>query len=333
MKVTGFGDLLIHFSPVCGERFMQTDYMKMSFTGAEANVCAALAFWGIDTAFVTRVPENALAKRALSFIKGFGIDTDMCAYGGERIGVYYLENGASVRASKVIYDRNHSGFTQSDISHYDIDKILENTDILYLTGITCALSENLFETCSELCKKAYEKGVKVYFDVNYRPALGTPEMAGSILMKLSPYIHCLITNEEHLKMLTGISTNYGEDEPEKRLSDLTDNARSITGITKIAITVRRTLSASDSITYASYSDGKDFAVSNTYATHVVDRVGSGDAFSAGLIYGIISGMGVADAVEFGAASCAFKHTVHGDIGFAEISEIKEAIEKSNDVKR
>ena len=152
-------------------------------------------------------------------------------------------------------------------------------------------------------------------------------------MQLAPYIHCLITNEEHLKMLTGILTDFGENEAESRLSDLTDKARKLTDIERIAITVRRTPSASDAITYASYDDGTDFAVSRVYNTHVVDRVGSGDAFSAGLIYGIISGMNASDAVEFGAASCSFKHTVHGDMGFAEVSEIKAVIEKSNAVKR
>ena len=333
MKVLGFGDLLIHFSPMCCDRFMQTDSVKMSFTGAEANVCCALGMWDEDISFVTRVPDNILSKRALTFLKGQNIDTSHVAFGGKRIGVYYLENGASVRSSLVIYDRENSGFTESVSSDYDIDGMLEGVSVLYLTGITCMLSENLFETSKILCKKAYERGVKIFFDVNYRPALGTPKQSGGILKELAPYIFCLITNEEHIKMLLGISSEYGEEDVSERLTDITDKARNILHIPQIAVTVRRTPSASDSVTFAAFNDGKDFAISKVYRTHVVDRVGSGDAFSAGLIYGHIHGFNVSDAVEFAAASCAFKHTVHGDIGFACVDEITAVIKGNTDVKR
>ena len=334
MKIIGLGDYMIHFSPFGNERFMQADAMRMSFTGAEANVCAALALWGEDVSFVTRVPENALSEKGLMFLRSFGIDTRYIVRGGKRMGLYFLENGASVRPSQVIYDRMDSGFTEAQKEDFDIPSILDGADAFYLTGITPALSENLMDCVLAFCKEAKKRNIRVVFDVNFRPTLLSADKAGENLRKLAPFITHLIGNEEHLKMLLGIESAFGEDSRKHRLRDIATQARTILGIPYIAVTVRRTLSASDALTYAAFLCGEEFAVSPEYHTHVVDRVGSGDAFSAGLIYGLAKGYTVTDTVGFASASCALKHTVMNDINFSDPDEIGKLMKNgASDVRR
>ena len=334
MKTVGFGDYLIHFSPFGNERFMQADSMRMSFTGAEANVCAALSLWGEAVSFVTRLPKNPLTQTGVMFLRSFGIDTCHIAWGGKRMGLYFLENGASVRPSQVIYDRMDSGFTEAVTEDFDIPAILNGADVFYLTGITPALSENLRECALAFCKEARKKNIRVVFDVNFRTTLLSAEQAGENLRKFAPYITHLIGNEEHLKMLLGISSKFGEDSRKNRLRGIAEQTRMILGIPHVAVTVRRTLSASDAVTYAAFLSGEDFAVSTEYRTHVVDRVGSGDAFSAGLIYGLAHEFSVEDTVGFAAASSAIKHTITNDINFASAEEIEKLMKNgASDVRR
>lgn len=334
MKIVGFGDFLIHLSPEGNERFFQANSFKVSYTGAEANVCAALGYWGADVGFVTRVPDHALANRGISNLRALGVDTSGCAIGKERLGVFYLENGTSLRPSSVIYDRFNSSITEASYEDFDWDRILSDADMLYLTGITPVLSDKLYEICKKLLPEAKKRGVQVAYDVNFRPTLTTPQRAGEILREFAPCITTLIGNEEHLKMLLGISSEYGEDETEKRLTDITDKTRAILGVDRIAVTVRRTLSASDAIVFASLSQNGEFAVSGRHQIHVVDRVGSGDAFSAGIIYSVINNLPTDEAINFAAASNAMKHTILNDINYATVDEIKRlATDKSMDVKR
>ncbi|MBR5307855.1 MAG: sugar kinase [Clostridia bacterium] len=334
MKTVGFGDFLIHFSPIGDERFAQSEYMQMSFTGAEANVCAALSYWGEQTKFVTRLPEHALAKKGVSFLRSFGIDTENISYGDGRMGVYYLENGRFLRSSSVIYDRDGSVFTASGYDDYDWDAIFNDADVFYVSGITPALSESLFETVKRAMAEAKSRSIRVFFDINYRPKLATPIEYYDIIKELLPYISYLIGNEEHLKMIFGISSEYGENEPERRLSDIIAKVREKTEIEHIAVTVRRTISASEALVYAAFSSGKDFAISPQIRTGVVDRVGSGDAFSAGLIYATVNGYCIDKAIRFASASGALKHTVTKDINFASVEEIQDIMNQAvNDVRR
>ena len=334
MRITGFGDFLIHLSPMANERFMQAETMRMSFTGAEANTCAALSLWGENVSFVTRLPEHPLAQKGVMALKSFGINTQHIAWGGKRMGLYFLENGASVRPSQVIYDRMDSGFTESSIKDFDIEAILSQTDTLYLTGITPALSEGLMDTSLTLCQEAHKHGIDITYDINFRPTLLSAKEAGINLKKLAPYITTLIGNEEHIKMLLDITSEFGENDREKRLLDIINQAREILSIPQIAVTVRRTLSASDSIIYAAFFDGKHFAVSPEYRLHVVDRVGSGDAFSSGLLYAKAKDFSVSDTVCFAAAACAMKHTITNDINFATVDEITKLMNfGTSDVRR
>ena len=259
MKVVGFGDFMIHFSPVLDQRFMQS--RMMSYTGAEANVCAALGLWGEKTAFVTCLPDHALAQSGINFLKSLSVDTAHIVTGEGRMGTYYLEKGSGVRPSVVIYDRLPSAFSESGYDSYDWETTLEDADILYLTGITPALSESLLDCTEKLCKLAASYGMLVFFDVNHRPKLQNEEKARAIFKRLCPYITDLIGNEEHLKMLLGICSDYGEDQWEKRLMDIAEKTTELTGISNVAVTMRRTPSASRAIFGAAYMDAEETAVS------------------------------------------------------------------------
>lgn len=334
MKITCFGDFLIHFSPIGDERFAQTEFMQMSFTGAEANVSAALSYWGEKTNFVTRLPKHSLAQKGVSFLKSFGVDTESISYGDGRMGVYYLENGKFLRPSSVIYDRDNTSFTNSTYEDYDWDSIFYGTEIFYISGITPTLSKSLFETTKKAVIEAKKRNIKVFFDINYRPKLATPTESYEIINELLPYITCLIGNEEHIKMIFGITSAYGENEEEKRITDMLNKTKEKTKIDTIAITVRRTISASESIVCAGYLTSQETFITQRIKTGVIDRVGSGDAFSAGLLYSWVHKYSTEEAIRFAIASSALKHTITKDINYASVEEIKDVMNMvRNDVKR
>lgn len=333
MKVVGFGDFLMHLSPTEKMRFAQADTMRLSFTGAEANVLSALGLWGTPTDFVTRIPRHALSERGVSFLRGLSVGTEHIAYGEGRMGVYFLESGYSLRPSQVIYDRMGTAFTESSFGDYDWDAILADADIFCLSGITPALSDALFACTREVLAECKRRGILVVFDVNLRPAICDIVRSREIFSALSPYVGCLISNEEHLKQLLDVAVDKDPEDPE-RLPLLADIARARTGIERIAITVRRTPSASRAVVTAAYHDGRDFAVGTTRTIDVVDRVGSGDAFTAGLVYSIIKEKSALDAVEFAIASSAIKHTVYNDVNFATVREIETLVKSTScDVRR
>lgn len=334
MKIVGFGDLLIHFSPIMDQRLMQAELMQMSFTGAEANVCAALALWGERVELVTRLPRHALADKAVSFFRGLGVTTEHVARGDGRMGIYFLEKGAGVRSSGVIYDRADSAFTKSKFEDYDFNAALEGADALYVSGITPVLSDSLSDCCERLAALARSRGLRVFYDVNLRPSLCDLDTARQKAAKILPYVTDLIGNEEHLKSLFAISSSYGENECEARLRDLIDAVREQTGIPRISVTVRRTISASEVVFYAAHSDGDAFALSRSHRTLVVDRVGSGDSFSAGIVYAASQGYDCRDTVDFAAAACILKHTIGNDVCFAGVDEIRSlAAGQGRDVRR
>ena len=322
MKIVGFGDLLIHFSPIMNERFAQSKFVQMSFTGAEANVCAAIGLWGEKTELVTKLPENILAESGVAFMKSLSVNTEHIKYGDGRMGTYYLEKGHGLRSSVVVYDRAHSVFCESKFEDYDWDEILNGADALYITGITPALSDSLFDATLKAVKLAREKKIRVFYDVNYRAKLLSIEKAAQIFEALSPYITDLVGNEEHLKGILSLKTELGEEMIEERLTTLAQTVSEKTGIKNIAVTARRTVSADHTLFCAAYFDGKCLAISPRYDIYPLDRVGSGDAFSAGLIYSALNGYSAEECASFAAASCAMKHEISNDINFASVKEIR-----------
>lgn len=332
MNIVCFGDYLIHFSPHDNDRFLQTDLMSLSFTGAEANVCCALSFWGEKTQFVTKIPDNALSLKGKMFLNSFGIETDNIKYGEGRMGLYFLEKGYALRPSSVIYDRTNTVFTNSHFEDYDWDNILKSARAFYLSGITPSLSESLFKCCKMVLKKAREYNIPVFYDVNLRPAICSLEKSREIFYSLSPYITYLISNEEHLKQL--LCYEKGENKREERLLSLSKFASRKLQIDNIAITVRRTLTAHQTVIYSSFFNGEDIAFSPKYEIDVVDRVGSGDAFSAGIVYSVLNDFGLQKTVNFAIASCALKHTINSDINFSTLNEIENTVKNSRlDVRR
>ena len=249
------------------------------------------------------------------------------------MGLYFLEKGASLRSSSVIYDRDSTVFTNTCFEAYNWNEIFKECMAFYTTGITAALSDNLKECTKKALITAKEKGVFTFFDLNFRSKLGTYEHFKNIIMDLSPYIDCLIINEEHSKMLFGLCSEFLENETEKRLNDYISKVRGKTGILNIAMPVRRTLSSSDARIYGAYSCGGGFGISKAYDIHVVDRVGSGDAFSAGIIYSYMHSMNPSETAEFSVASSAYKHTVESDINFSSLDEIYSIASGVFDVKR
>lgn len=330
--VVGFGDFLVHFSPIENERFIQADFMKMSFTGAEANVCLALGFWDEETSFVTKLPNHALSRKGISFLKGHGVNTQYIRYGEGRMGIYFLEKGYSLRPSSVIYDRADSLFVKSEYTDYDWHSILSVAKAFYLSGITPSLSESLFNCCKKVLAECKIRNIPVFYDVNLRPSLCNIEKSRQIFTELYPCIDYLIGNEEHLKLLFELNTP--ESENLNRLYDLTKLIQAQTKINNIAIPVRRTLSANKATIYASFFNGSEFATSTERTIDVVDRVGSGDAFSAGILYSAIHNFDAKNTVEFATASSALKHTINNDVNFSTVQEISDlVISKSRDVKR
>ena len=326
MKLVGFGDLLIHFSPIMNERFAQSKFVQMSFTGVEANVCAAIGLWGERCELVTKLPENILAESGVSFLKSLSVGTEHIKYGDGRMGTYYLEKGHGLRSSVVVYDRAHSVFCGSSFEDYDWNEIFNGADALYVTGITPALSDGLFDAALKAVKLASEKGIRVFYDVNYRSKLLSMEKAAQIFGALSPYITDLIGNEEHLKGILSLKCELGEEMVEERLEEISRAVSEKTGISRVAVTARRTLSADHTVFCAAYFDGAELAISPRYDIYPLDRVGSGDAFSAGLIYSALNGCGVRECVAFAAASCAMKHEISNDINFASVKEIRALME-------
>lgn len=332
MSIVGFGDFLMHFSPHDNDRFLQASSMDITFTGAEANVCAALGFWKEKVRFVTKLPPHDLSLKGKMFLKGFDIDTDFIQYDNGRMGVYFLEKGHSVRPSSVIYDRLGTVFTNSKYEDYNWDEILKDASAFYISGITPSLSDSLFDCCEKALKKSHKMGIPVFYDVNLRPSICDIEKSRIIFERLSPYITYLISNEEHLKQILDYS--QAETEDKKRLLDLSQTISAKTDIKNIVITVRRTISAHQSTIFASYFNGENIAISPKYELDIVDRVGSGDAFSAGIVYSHINGFDIYDAIKFSAASCALKHTINSDINFSNVDEIKAATKILNyDVNR
>ena len=324
-KVVGFGDYILRLSPEGYLKFIQADKFVTFYTGAEANVCTSLAYMGVPTQFVTRLPENAIAECALTTLRKFGVGTDHIAYGGERIGIFYAEKGASQRPSKIVYDRKHSSFSTSTTADYNWKEILKDAGYFHFTGITPALGENLAEICLEACKVAKELGVKVSCDLNYRKNLWTRAEAKATMEKLLEYVDVLIANEEDAADVLDIHAS-NTDIISGKLDrngyiEVADKISKKYNIGAVAITLRKSISASDNDWSALlYTDGKPY-FSKEYHIHIVDRVGGGDSFGAGLIYAMNNGFDTQQTIEYAAAASCLKQTIELDVNLSKPADI------------
>ena len=326
-KIVTFGEIMLRLAPDGYKRFVQASEYGATYGGGEANVAVSLANFGFDAKFVTKLPKHEIGQAAVNCLRGYGVDTSEITRGGNRVGIYFLEKGASQRPSKVIYDRAGSAFAVAEKKDFDWDKIFEGVEWFHFTGITPALGDNVAEICLDALKTAKAKGITVSCDLNYRKNLWSREKAGEVMGKLCKYVDVCISNEEDASDVFGIKPdenditggklNYeGYRSVAKKLSDRF-------GFKSVAITLRASISANDNNWAAMLYDGNDCYFSKNYPIHIVDRVGGGDSFGAGLIYSIISGYTSQEAIEFAVAASCLKHSVEGDFNQISVDEVKK----------
>lgn len=308
------------------KRFVQADSFDVTYGGGEANVAAALCNYGLQGTFVSKIPDNPIGQSAINHLRRYGVDTQFVARGGNRLGIYFLETGASMRASQVVYDRAHAAIAEADISDFDFDKIFEGADWFHTTGITPALSDKAAALTEAALKAARAKGVTTSIDLNYRKKLWSPEKSREVMTNLCQYVDVCIGNEEDAKIMLGFK-GQGTDvtKGELNLDGYKDAFRQMKekfDFKYIASTLRESHSASDNGWSALVYDGNEYYHTKQYEIRLIDRVGGGDSFASGFIFGLVTGMEMKDAAEFGVAASALKQTIPGDLNHATLSEVK-----------
>ncbi|MGL4737297.1 MAG: PfkB family carbohydrate kinase [Cellulosilyticaceae bacterium] len=326
MKVVTFGEIMLRLAPEGYLRFNQGNKLEATYGGAEANVAISLAHLGVPSSFVTKLPANDMAQGAIDELRKYGVDTSSIVRGGERIGIYFLEKGASQRASKVIYDRAYSAMSEVRQGEFDWDTIFADATWFHFTGITPALSEDLTTICLQACREARARGITVSCDVNYRPKLWSIEKAREVLSELMYSVDVCIANEGQA---AGVFEIEGANE-----ADLGAKLCKKFGFKYVAMTQRKALSASDHRWSAALyeKDTEKLYQSRVYDIHLVDRVGGGDSFAAGLISSMVTQVDPQYALEFGVAASCLKHTIEGDYNRVSRQEV-EILMEGNDLGR
>lgn len=326
MKVVTFGEIMMRLNPVGYERFVQANEFVSTFAGAEANVAVSLSNYGVDATFVTKLPDHEIGQAAVNALRKFGVNTQYVTRGGDRVGIYFCEKGASQRPSKVIYDRAHSAIAEAKKEDFDWDKIFEGAEWFHFTGITPALSPEVAEITTEACKKAKEKGITISCDLNFRKKLWSRERAGEVMGELCQYVDYCIANEEDAKDVFGIEAdNTDIDTGKLDRNGYISVAKKLTdrfGFKGVAITLRESISANDNNWSAMlYTNGNAY-FSKKYAMHIVDRVGGGDSFGGALIYALLNAYESQKTIEFAVAASCLKHSIEGDFNLVSVKEVE-----------
>ena len=324
-KIVGFGDFMLRLNPEGYLKWIQADRFVVNYTGAEANVCTSLSYMGMDTEFVTRLPDNLIAECALANLRKFNVGTSHIAKGGDRIGLFYAEKGASQRPSKIVYDRKNSSYATCSEGDFDWDEIFADASHFHFTGITPALGENVARVCEAACIAAKKKGLTVSCDLNYRKNLWTREQAKATMSKLLQYVDLLIANEEDSADVLGIHAK-NTDITSGILSregyiDVAKQIQETYHVPYVAITLRKSISASDNDWSAMLYCNREAYFSKEYHIHLVDRVGGGDSFGAGLIYAFQNGFDAQKSIEFAAAASCLKQSIELDVNLSSVSDI------------
>lgn len=327
-KVVTFGEIMLRLQTYNHERFIQMRGLEATFGGGEANVAVSCANYGLNACFVTKLPENPIGDACIAELRKHNVCTKRIARGGERVGIYYCEKGASQRPSNVVYDRAHSSIATADKSDFNWDEIFDGADWFHFTGITPALGDGIAEICLEACKAAKAKNVIISCDLNFRKKLWTSEKAGKVMGELMKYVDVCIANEEDAEKVFGIHAE-NTDVTGGKISDegYKDVARQLVdrfGFSHVAITLRESISASENDWSALLYDAKadSFFKSKKYHMMIVDRVGGGDSFGGGLIYSMLQGFDGQKAIEFAVAASCLKHTIEGDMNLVTVKEVE-----------
>ncbi len=327
-KVVTFGEIMLRLKSPGMERFFQSPSLEATFGGGEANVCVSLANYGMETSYVTVLPDNDISKACIRELRGFGIDTSNITYNNGRFGIYYLESGANQRPSKVIYDRAYSAISIAKPDEVDFKKAFNGASWFHITGITPAISESAAELSMIAVKTAKEMGLTVSCDLNYRKNLWKyGKEAKEVMRELTKYVDVIIANEEDCQKSLGIENNQSVESGEldtKKYEELAKNVlEAYPNASKIAITLRESKSASHNNWSACIYNRKEFYVSKKYEIkNIIDRVGGGDSFAGGLIYGLNNYDTDSQALEFAVAASCLKHSVIGDFNRVSLSEVK-----------
>lgn len=323
-RIITFGEIMMRLNPEGYRRFVQADRFDASYAGGEANVAVSLSQLGMDAAFVSKVPAHEIGQCAINALRRYGVDTRSVLRGGERLGVYFVEKGASQRASKVIYDRAGSAIARAAASEFDWDAIFSGADWFHWTGITPALGGELPEICLQACRAAKAHGLTVSCDLNFRKKLWTSEQANAVMSKLLPYVDVCIANEEDAKDVFGICAE-NTDVTAGKLDQA--GYRSVAaqlcarfGCGTVAITLRGSRSASDNDWSAMLYTGGEAFFSPTYHMHIVDRVGGGDSFGGALIYALLKDYAPQEAINYAVAASCLKHSIEQDFNLISDAE-------------
>ncbi|WP_428047154.1 PfkB family carbohydrate kinase [Candidatus Proelusimicrobium excrementi] len=324
-RVITFGELMLRLAPQGYMRFIQTDAYEATYGGGEANVAISLANYGLEAAFVSKMPKHEIGQAGVNSLRRYGVDTSFITRGGERVGIYYLEKGASQRPSKVVYDRAGSAIATAEEKDFDWDKIFDGADWFHFTGITPALGDNIAAITLQAVKVAKARGITVSCDLNYRKKLWSKEKACQVMEQLCKYVDVCIANEEDAADVFGIHAS-GTDVTSGHVNhegykEVAQKLAQRFGFKKVAITLRTSISANDNKWAAMLYDGKDFYFSKQYNVHIVDRVGGGDSFGGGLIYACLQDFPAQEAIEFAVAASCLKHSIEGDYNLVTVEEV------------
>ena len=324
-KIVCFGEIMLRLNPEGYLRFTQANKFEATYSGGEANVAVSLANYGLISSYVTKIPDNDIAKSAMNELRKYGVLTEDIIIGGDRLGVYYVEKGASQRSSKVIYDRKYSSIATASTDDFDWDKIFTDVEWFHFTGITPALGDNVAQICLKACKAAKSKGITISCDLNYRNKLWSSAKAEEVMSGLMKYVDVCIANEEDAEKVFGIKAE-DTDITAGKLSH--DGYKAVAkqlvdrfGCSKVAITLRGSISANDNQWAGMLYDGNEFYFSKDYLIHIVDRVGGGDAFGGGLIYALIKDFAPQATIEFAVAASCLKHSIDFDFNQVNVSEV------------
>ena len=325
-KIVTMGEIMLRLSPNGNDRFIQSECFRVIPGGGEANVAVSCANYGHESIFVSKLPKHEIGQIAVNALRRYGVNTDYIARGGDRVGLYYAETGASMRPSKVIYDRAHSAIAEAKPSDFDFDAIFEGADWFHWSGITPAISDASAECLRQACICAKKHGVKVSVDLNFRKKLWTSEKAISVMRPLMQYVDVCIGNEEDAELCLGFK-------PDADVEGGETNAEGYEGIFKqmkqefgfeyVVSTLRESFSATHNGWKALIYDGKEFYQSKRYDVNpIIDRIGGGDSFSGGLIHGLLTKPTQGEALEFAVAASALKHTINGDFNLVSAEEVE-----------
>jgi 2-dehydro-3-deoxygluconokinase len=331
-KIVSFGEIMLRLSTLGFTRFVQAQDLNITYGGGEANVSVSLANYGMESFFVTKLPKHEIGQSALNHLRRFGVNTDYIVRGGERIGIYFLESGASQRSSKVIYDRANSAIAGIKKGEIDWTMVFKNTDWFHWTGITPAISQDVREVLTDACIVAKKMGIMISCDLNFRAKMWTKKEAQSIMVPLMEYVNVCISNEEDAEKSLGLKA--GKTNVEKGQIDqdgyflLAQTLKQKYNFDSVAITLRESFSASRNGWSALLLDNRDCSVpyrSKKYDIEIVDRVGGGDSFASGLIYGLLNKSNTKEALEFAVAASCLKHSIPGDFNLVSLEEVEKLL--------